>query len=299
MKILLLGKKGMLGSCFLKHLAGHEDFEMYATDREELDVTSFAQLEKTFNRISPDLVINCAAYTAVDACEDKDNLDDAFQLNGRAPGVIAKVCKENNSVLIHFSTDYVFDGTKSDGYKEDDETNPINVYGVSKLEGESFITDTMSKYYIVRTSWLFGDRGKNFVDTMIRLGKEKDHLKVVGDQIGSPTYTADLVRFVLKHFIKPYIANIPQHHEKNMVQEDCEVGKQLPFGNYHLTNDGVCSWYDFAEEIFKVRGLDVEVEKVTSSEFVRPAKRPAFSILQNTKLPKLRSWQEALKAYIG
>jgi dTDP-4-dehydrorhamnose reductase len=296
---LLLGKKGMLGSCFLKHLAGSEDFEMYATDKDELDITSFEELETIFDRISPDIVLNCAAYTAVDDCEDEANKELAFRLNAEAAGVIARVCKKNNAVLVHFSTDYVFDGIKSDGYAESDAVDPINTYGSSKLKGEELISTNMDDFYIIRTSWLFGENGKNFVDTMIRLGKESDQLRVVGDQIGSPTYTADLVKAVIRNFVKPYLVNIPQHHEKTMSQGKDQVAEHLSFGIYHLTNDGTCSWYDFAREIFKLRDLEVEVEEVNSEEFGMAAKRPKFSILLNTKLPKLRNWREALKAYIG
>ncbi len=294
----------MLGSCFLKHLAGSADFEMYATDKDELDVTSFVDLEAAFDRMSPDFVLNCAAYTDVDACETPENLSAAFQLNAKAPEVLAKVCKKHHAVLVHFSTDYVFDGENQDGYNEDSATSPVNVYGATKRAGEMAIEESMDAYYIVRTSWFFGENGKNFVDTMIKLGKEciageRDGLRVVGDQIGSPTYTADLVRAVITHFLNPFVAHLPVQHEKNLNSSTIDAENAPEFGIYHLTTSGSCSWFEFAKEVFKVREIEVKVEEVNSVEFPRAAKRPRFSKLINNKTESLRDWREALKAYIG
>lgn len=295
MKILLLGKSGMLGSCFLKRLAGSEDFETYAFSKEELDITDFSKLETVFERIKPNFVINCAAYTAVDDCETNKEL--AFKLNEQAPGKIAKACKKVGAVLVHFSTDYVFDGQKAEGYKEDDIPHPINVYGESKLKGEQMVAQELNQYYIVRSSWLFGLNGKNFVDTMIRLSREIKELKVVGDQIGCPTYTKDLCEAVIENFLDPYIADLPRQHELNLPERKKSKTK-LDFGIYHITNSGSGSWFEFAKKIFELAKIDVKVEKITSEQFKRPAKRPNYSILLNTKTESLRSWQEALKAYL-
>lgn len=287
----------MLGSCFLKRLSGSEDFEMYVFDEKDLDITDHEALVAIFERISPDFVINCAAYTDVDGCEE--NRDMAFKVNGEAVGELAKVCKQENAILVHFSTDYVFDGAEASGYEEDDEPSPINVYGESKLAGEKAVAQNMSDYYLVRTSWLFGENGTNFVDSMVELGRSEHKVDVVNDQIGSPTYTNDLCDAVIKHFLYPYTAALPEHHKRLFDEKKEKPSKKLPFGTYHLTNSGKCSWAEFAKEIFEVKGLGVEVNEVSSEDFARPAKRPAYSILLNTKIEgKLRSWKEAVKAYL-
>lgn len=295
MKILLLGKSGMLGSCFLKRLAGSEDFETYAFSKEELDITDFSKLESIFNRIKPNFVINCAAYTQVDDCETNKEL--AFRLNGEAAGQIAKACKKVGAILVHFSTDYVFDGKKSEGYKEDDIPCPINVYGESKFQGEQLIAEELDQYYIVRSSWLFGLNGKNFVDTMVKLSKDMKELKVVGDQIGCPTYTKDLCEAVIENFLDPYIVDLPRQHELNLPERKKSKMK-LDVGIYHITNSGNLSWFEFAKKIFELAKIDIKVEEVTSEQFKRPAKRPNYSILLNTKIKDLRGWEEALKAYL-
>lgn len=285
----------MLGSCFLSHLSGSEDFEMFAYDKEKIDITDSAALNDLFKRVSPDFVINCAAYTAVDDAESNREL--AFAINGEACGTIAELCKREKAILIHFSTDYVFDGENEHGYSENDEPSAINVYGESKLLGEELIKKNIDQYYLVRTSWLFGPNGKNFVDTMIKLGRERDEVSVVKDQIGSPTYSHDICMAVIKNFLNPYLSNLPKHHE-HALKESSEFGEKLEFGIYHLTNAGFVSWYEFAQKIFELMGMDVKVKPVTSDEFVRAAKRPHYSVLQNTKLASLRPWQEALKAYL-
>ncbi len=274
LKILLLGKSGMLGSCFFDLFKDDREFELFAYDRSELDVTNKALLRDVFTKSKPDILINCVAYTNVDLAESARDL--AFKINAEAVGEMARLCKESGAILIHFSTDYVFSGEKSEGYKEDDEPKAINVYGESKLEGEKLIMANMEKYFIVRTSWLFGKNGKNFVDTMMKLGeqaiKDGTELKVVDDQIGSPTFTNDLCEAVVKN--------------------------QLPFGIYHLTNSGTCSWYEFAKEIFRIKNMNVHIKPVDSAQFPRPAKRPKCSILINNKVRSMRSWKEALRIYL-
>mgnify|MGYP003870996691 CR=1 FL=1 len=286
----------MLGSCFLKHLAGDKDFEMYAFDRSNLDITSFQDLEKVFKKISPDFVINCAAYTNVDEAET--NKDLAYKINSRAAGAIAKVCKQENAILIHFSTDYVFDGQNPNGYDEEAETNPINVYGESKLAGEKLIKTYTDNHYIIRTSWLYGQNGKNFVSTMIKLSSSNERIKVINDQNGSPTYTNDLVITVLKYFLQPFLLKISDHHER-MLTVQKKQHKKLPFGTYHLSNSGQCSWADFAREIFKFSNKKTEVINIGSNDYKTKAKRPSCSVLNNNKLSNsMRSWQDALAAYL-
>ena len=297
MKVILLGKKGLLGSCFLKELAASEDFEMYAFDKDDLDVGDFRSIEKVFKEISPDFVINCAAYTDVDGCETEKQL--AYRINAEAPGIIARASKLANAIMVHFSTDYIFNGKSLNPYDENAKADPLNYYGETKLEAEKRIKDEMDEYYIIRTSWMFGAHGKNFVDTIIELIKKGEPIKVVDDQYGCPTYTKDLSRAVIGDFLHPYTDCVERHHELSLDVERLGSTTKLPFGIYHLTNDGSCNWFEFADEIVKLVGKQVELKPVESEGFVREAVRPKFSVLKNTKLPKLRSWKEALKAYLG
>lgn len=231
---------------------------------KELDITNRDQVLESIRKIKPDIVLNAAAYTDVDGCED--NQEFAFHVNGYGPGHIAEACSIIEAKLVHFSTDYIFDGSKKK-YIESDIPNPINVYGHSKLLGENKITENTDDYRIIRTSWLFGIHGKNFVEAMLRLSKEMDTVKVVNDQFGKPTYTIDLA---------------------NKVKEIIE----LEPGIYHITNDGICSWYEFASAI-----IDNTVS-CTSNEFPRRAKRPRYSVLENTKTKPMQHWKKALKDYL-
>lgn len=257
--VLILGANGMLGHDLAAvfpgaRLCGHKD----------LDITNEAAVKAYILALKPDLVINAAAYTNVDGCEDDP--ETAFAVNGDAPGYIAAACREVGAVLVHYSTDYVFDGTKTE-YVESDEPNPINVYGASKLRGEQKIAQNMDDYRIIRTSWLFGRHGKNFVETIRHLSQTNETVRVVTDQVGKPTYTADLA------------------HKTAEIAE-------CPPGIYHMTNDGVCSWYEFA------RAFAPNVVPCSSSEFPRKAKRPAYSVLVNTKTSPMRPWKEALEDYL-
>lgn len=290
-----MGKSGLLGSCFLKHLAGDEDFELFAFDRSGLDVGDEVAMAEVFKRISPDFVINCTAYTAVDKAEQ--NIDEAFKINATAVGLLAKFCKQENARLIHFSTEYIFDGSNPSGYSEDAISKPINVYGKSKAAGEKLIQETMSDYYIIRTSWLYGEHGPNFVDTIVKLLRERDSLSVVTDQIGSPTYAVDLCQGVIDQFLGPWLNLLPKHHE-HQLPEDIHSTMALPFGIYHLTNDGTVSRYDWVKRVAELLSLTPELKPVDSTVFPTLALRPQYSTLRNTKARKLRPWHEALKAYI-
>ncbi|MBI4975803.1 dTDP-4-dehydrorhamnose reductase, partial [Candidatus Peregrinibacteria bacterium] len=239
--------------------------------------TDYGVMGKVFFEIKPDIVLNCTAYTLVDDCET--NKDLAFKINAEAVGKMAELSKKYNSTLIHFSTDYVFNGQNSNGYKEDDLAGPLSIYGESKLFGEQLIQKNLDKFYIIRTSWLFGENGKNFVDTMISLGKTKG-ISVVNDQIGAPTYTKDLGNAIIQYFLT---------RDPN-----------LPYGIYHITNSGKTSWSTYAKTIFELLGMHVKVNEISSEEFKSPAKRPSYSILLSTKVDfHMRSWEDAVKEYLS
>jgi dTDP-4-dehydrorhamnose reductase len=273
-KILILGAKGMLGQDLAKVLA---DYQLTLWDKEEIDITDQNLADTKIGNLKPRIIINCAAYTAVDDCETHKDL--ALQLNNQAVGYLALLAKKIGAILVQISTDYVFNGQNVKGYTEDsEEFGPVNFYGESKLLGERTLKNIGGDYYLIRTSWLYGKNGKNFVETMLKLGPEKKQLKVVNDQFGKPTFTIDLSRQIL------YI-----------------LSNNLPFGIYHATNEtkeGGISWFDFAQEIFKQAKLVVKVEPCSSLEYLRPAKRPSHSALINTKLPPLRNWEEALREYL-
>ena len=269
-KILIFGASGMLGTELTKAFKYHH---VYSYSRKEADITKKQIIFDIINNLRPDTVINSAAYTYVDGCEINKKL--AFNVNGHAVKIIAEACKKNNASMIHISTDYVFDGKKK-SYKESDKTNPINIYGKSKELGERNLFDTFKDYYLIRTSWLFGKGGKNFVDTILRLSKEQKEINIVNDQFGRPTYTVDLA---------------------NKIKEIFETKK--PFGIYHITNSGTCSWFHFAKAIVKLVNLNTKINPIKSEQLNRRAKRPKYSVLLNTKLSPLRHWRLALKDFLS
>ncbi|MDF1534726.1 MAG: dTDP-4-dehydrorhamnose reductase [Methanosarcinaceae archaeon] len=258
-KTLILGAGGMLGSDLCRVFP-----DAVMLKHSDLDITDREAVIGSIKEIGPDVVINAAAYTDVDGCED--NEAHAFGVNGKAPGYIAQGCSQVGARLVHFSTDYVFDGSKEE-YVESDIPNPIGLYGRSKLMGEMDIIKNIDNYQIIRTSWLFGVNGKNFVDTMLMLSDQMETVRVVNDQFGKPTCTADLA---------------------NKTREI--IG--LASGIYHITNEGVCSWYEFADAIIG------NVVPCSSEEFIRKAKRPKYSVLVNTKTSPMRHWKEALAEYL-
>lgn len=275
MKILITGANGMLAKAVRQRFAAEE---LILTDVNELDITNLEQVEKFVENCKPDVIINCAAYTAVDKAEE--DVDLARKINVDGPKNLAIVAKKAGSVLAHISTDYVFGGDLSleNVYHEEDEKNPQTVYGVTKLEGEEAIKENMEDYYIFRTAWLYGD-GNNFVRTMLKLGKEREKVDVVFDQHGSPTYTVDLADIIYQ-----------------------AVEKKIPYGIYHTTNMGYTTWFDFTKEIYKIAGITCEINPVTSEQFVRPAKRPANSMLSKEKILdagiEIPSWEDALTRYL-
>ena len=276
MKVLVTGVKGQLGYDVVGELK-KRNIEAVGVDIDEMDITDAASVDKVIKEASPDAVIHCAAYTAVDAAED--NVDICRKVNKDGTQNIANVCKELDIKMIYISTDYVFDGEGTRPWEPDDKPDPLNVYGLTKYEGEVAVTSTLSKYFIVRIAWVFGVNGKNFIKTMLNLAKTHDSLTVVNDQFGSPTYTYDLARLLV-----------------DMVLTD-------KYGIYHATNEGIITWYDFACKIFETAGLNVKVSPVPASEYPAKAKRPSNSRMSKQKLVDngfelLPTWQDALERYI-
>jgi dTDP-4-dehydrorhamnose reductase len=273
-KILIIGGRGMLGQDLVDAFSNDKNYEVTAWDKDEIDITKEDQVIEKISKLKPEIVINSAAYTDVDGCEDNRGL--CMSVNGDALKNLAKACKKIDSVLVHFSTDYIFNGEREEGYEEDfSEINPVNYYGEAKAQAEKNIKDNCDKYYILRTAWLFGKNGKNFVDTMLSLAQKLDELKVIDDQHGKPTYTLDLVK-----------------RTREIIENKEE------FGIYHVTNENETTWYEFALEIFRQAGVKIKVNACTSEEFKTKARRPHYSGLINTKLNKMRSWKEALSEYL-
>ena len=276
MRVLVTGIKGQLGYDVVKELEkrGHQPI---GVDREEMDLMNNEVIRAYIMNLRPEAIIHCAAYTAVDKAEEEVEI--CYQINAEAVKVIAECAKELDVKLIYISTDYVFDGTKEGEYVETDLPNPINVYGASKLKGEQYVQSLLEKYYIVRISWVFGENGNNFIKTMIRLGSERDELNIIDDQIGSPTYTADLAPLLV------------------------EMMETTKYGIYHATNEGFCSWYEFANEIFKQSGIEVKTNPITTDQYPTAANRPMNSRMSKQSLKEadfdfLPSWQAALKEYL-
>ncbi|WP_027623953.1 dTDP-4-dehydrorhamnose reductase [Clostridium lundense] len=289
MKILITGCKGQLGSQIINILKEgtselgdisevYKTAEIIGVDIEDLDISNLQSVKSLLVKVKPNVVINSAAYTNVDGCESNQDL--AFKVNSVGPRNLAISCEQIGAKLIHISTDYVFEGNGTVPYKEYDITNPVSIYGKTKLLGESYVREFCSRYFIVRTAWLYGYNGKNFVKTIIKVAKEKGHLDVVDDQRGNPTNAEDLAYHILK------------------------LALTDEYGVYHCTGIGECSWYDFAKAIIEYAGIGCTVSSITSDKINRAAKRPSFSSLDNMMLrcsvgDKMRGWREALKIFVG
>ena len=295
MRILITGACGMLGRDLVEALSKEHGvtgldikgfrFPVYGLRFIVCDITDREETIKAICGARPEVVIHTAAYTDVDGCEKNPDL--AYRVNGTGTQNVALASKESKAVMIYISTDFVFDGEKRRPYLESDRPNPLSIYGKSKLEGERHTSLLLDRYFIIRTSWLFGRHGRNFVDTILKLAGEKKELKVVNDQIGSPTYTKDLAQAISKL--------IP--NSQLLITN---------YGIYHISNSGSCSWYEFAREIIHASHIPhpPSLKPISSEELNRPAKRPKFSVLDNVRYIKtvgksLRPWQEALKEYIG
>lgn len=279
---LVTGSNGQLGN-ELRAIENKLPGIVYYTDIEELDICNKEAVIQFIKKNNIDLIVNCAAYTAVDKAEDEPAV--AYKLNAEAPGFLAEAARENNTLLIHISTDYVFDGKGPKPYKESDITAPVSEYGKTKLAGEKAIENSGCRYLILRTSWLYSIYGNNFVKTIVRLAREKQELKVVFDQTGTPTFAADLALA---------IAEISAHKDDTFYIKNAE--NQI----YNFSNEGVCSWYDFAVEIIKFTSNTLPIHPVRSEEFPSKVARPAFSVLDKTLIKKVYGiniphWRDSLE----
>ena len=278
MKILVTGYKGQLGYDVVNE-ATSRGIEAIGVDIDEMDITNQEQVNTVIKSGNYDAVVHCAAWTAVDKAEEPELFETVKKVNATGTKYIANVCEELDIPMMYFSTDYVFDGEGTTPWNEYDERHPLNVYGLTKAQGEEFV-EKLKKHFIIRIAWVFGKNGNNFIKTMLRLGKERGAVSVVNDQVGNPTYTYDLAKLVV-----------------DMIQTD-------KYGKYHATNSGdFISWYDFACEIFKQAGMDVKVTPVDSNQFPAKAKRPKNSRMNQTELDKngfnrLPAWQDALGRYL-
>lgn len=276
MHILIIGAKGMLGQELTKTFS---DQTLTLWDKEDIDITKPEEYGLKMTEIFPDLVINAAALNDVDGIEQDDTL--AEMVNGKAVGSIADICSILGILMVHYSTDYVFDGKKESGYTERDRPNPISKYGHSKLLGEYTLRHATDSYYLIRTSRLFGSSGsaegakQSFVDKIIERAKTQGEVKLIDEEVSSPTYVPDLAARTREI-----------------------LTQRKPLGIYHVTNSGGCTWYAFGKKAIELAGVDAKVQAVPASEFERPAPRPAFSVLQNTKLEPMRSWEDALAEYL-
>ncbi|MBI5621569.1 dTDP-4-dehydrorhamnose reductase [Candidatus Falkowbacteria bacterium] len=275
-KILLIGAKGMLGQYLAKTFA--ED-DLYLWDRDEIDITKPEVVKAKISELRPQVIINAAAYNDVDGTETQPAA--AELVNGYGPGFLARAAEAVEAILVHYSSDYVFDGEKEEGYTESDQPNPISRYGASKYLGERAVRENCQKYYLIRLSRLFGSRGigqgvkMSFVDKMLELAETRNQLEVVDEELSCPTYARDLAEYTR-----------------------ALLGSGEPWGVYHGANSGGCTWYQFAQEIFKLKDIEIDVIPVSGDKFLRPARRPRYSILLNTKFIPVRSWQEALEEYL-
>jgi dTDP-4-dehydrorhamnose reductase len=275
-RILITGSGGMLGKDLVAQAQGRH--RVFPSTRQDCDITDFPQVARAFEKTKPEVVIHLAAFTAVDECETRP--ETAFQVNAEGTRNVALACRESRVPLLFVSTDYVFDGTKGAPYLEGDAPRPLNVYGQSKLQGENYVRELLDRYWIVRTSWLFGPKGKNFVRTILEKARCEGSLRVVDDQVGAPTYTADLAERLE------------------------EIVQRAGPGIYHATNQGYCSWFEFAQEILRQAGLSrVKITPISTSSAGRPAPRPKDSRLRNRRLElegldPLPPWQDALRRYL-
>lgn len=282
MVVLVTGANGQLGQSiqFIAHK--YPNIQFVYTDYQEMDITNFENCQSVFAIHKPQFCINTAAYTAVDKAESE--VEKAHLINAVGPENLAKVCKEFNTILLHISTDFIFDGASKIPYLESDVPNPKSVYGQTKLDGEIAIQNNWEKYFIVRTSWVYSQFANNFMKTMLRLASERDSLSVVHDQIGTPTNAADLAEVLLKIV-------------KSCHAEQVSVSN---FGVYNFSNEGQCSWYDFASEIFRQKGISTELKPISTHLYPTPAKRPKFSVLDKTKMKQvfrvnILDWKDSLQ----
>lgn len=282
MVVLVTGANGQLGQAIQSIAGNFPAIDFVFCTSSELNITEKPNCESVFEKIKPNFCINAAAYTAVDKAESEP--EKAYAINVIGAQNLAAVCKMYDTVLLHVSTDFVFDGLANQPYLEDDVPNPTGVYGVTKLQGEQAIQNTWEKHFIIRTSWVYSQFANNFMKTMLRLASEKDSLSVVSDQIGTPTNAVDLAACLLKIINTLHPTSYTLHS----------------FGIYNFSNEGQCYWYDFAAEIFRINNISITLQPIPTSAYPTPAKRPAYSVLDKSKIKKvfgieIKNWEESLK----
>ena len=285
MVVLVTGGNGQLGQSLQFVAKNYPDINFVFCDSATLNITDLDNCESIFEKYKPDFCVNTAAYTAVDKAETE--IEKAYLINVVGARNLAETCKKYSSTLIHVSTDFVFDGTSTKPYLETDSTNPTGVYGQTKLDGEKAIQETFDDYFIIRTSWVYSQFGNNFMKTMLRLAADRDSLSVVDDQIGTPTNAVDLADVLIKIILKDQRSKI--------------VNQQSLILNF--SNQGQCSWYEFAAEIFRQNNVKIDLKPIPSSQFPTPAKRPSYSVLNKSKIEnlleiKIKSWQESLQTVV-
>jgi dTDP-4-dehydrorhamnose reductase len=287
MVVLVTGSSGQLGQALQSIEKQYPEINFQFFSSSQLDITNLTQCESVFEKLKPHFCINAAAYTAVDQAESEPEKAQLINVTGCEN--LAKACKKENTVLVHISTDFVFDGTATTPYKEEDIPNPTGVYGQTKLDGEKAIQAILEKYFIIRTSWVYSEFGNNFMKTMLRLGAERDSLSVVNDQIGTPTNAVDLAKALLQIVIS--------YH--------AELVSASRYGIYNFSNEGQCSWYDFAKKIFEINNIKIDLHAIPTSSYSTPAKRPDYSVLNKSKIKEVfgseiseevRDWEESLKS---
>jgi len=293
MVVLVTGANGQLGQSIQFIANQYPNIQFIYTDYQELDITNFESCLTVFAKYKPQFCINTAAYTAVDKAESES--DKAHLINAVGPENLAKVCKEFNTILVHISTDFIFDGTSKVPYLETDIPNPKSIYGQTKLDGEIAIQKNWEKHFIVRTSWVYSQFANNFMKTMLRLASERDNLSVVNDQIGTPTNAVDLAEVLMVIIVSSFKFASPVRFHSGQVSS---------FGIYNFSNEGQCSWYDFANEIFHQKGIKIDLKPIPTSAYPTPAKRPAYSVLDKTKIKstfdiKINDWQTSLRVCLN
>lgn len=282
MVVLVTGSGGQLGQALQSIEKNYPEIEFHFLSASQLNITNLEQCQAVFEKVKPDFCLNAAAYTAVDKAESEP--EKATSINVTGVENLAKACKENNTILLHVSTDFVFDGTAAKPYNEEDVPSPTGVYGQTKLDGEKAIQAILDHYFIVRTSWVYSEFGNNFMKTMLRLGSERDSISVVHDQIGTPTNAVDLAKALLTIITTCHAEFVSASY----------------YGIYNFSNEGQCSWYDFAKKIFEIHNIKINLQPIPTSAYPTPAKRPNYSVLDKSKLKKVfgvevKSWEESLK----
>ena len=290
MVVLVTGSSGQLGQSLQFIAPNYPQIDFVFCDSKTLDITNLENCETIFSKYKPNFCINAAAYTAVDKAENEP--EKAFAINVTGAKNLAEVSKKYDTILLHISTDFVFDGNKKTPYLEQDLPNPTGVYGKTKLDGEKAIQQVWEKHFIIRTSWVYSQFGNNFMKTMLRLASERDTISVVNDQIGTPTNAVDLAEVLIK---------IICHTERSRSANNSQLAT-FNFGIYNFSNEGQCSWYDFAKKIFEINNISINLLPIPTSSFPTPAKRPSFSVLDKTKIKKvfgieINNWEISIEKY--